>query len=535
MKEKHEFRSLISGFIKSVKHFPLRQALVVNDEKFTYRQLGQIVSRIAATIGQSEQHANPFVAILAYRSITAYASVLGVLASGKGYVPLNPKFPMERIRKMLILSGSGILLVGKESIQKLVELLDEIERPLTIILPNVSDTSGLSTRFPGHQFISSIDMCKVSGRLTSPKVTPESFAYLLFTSGSSGEPKGVPVSQMNVVSYVQYVCNRYQVNEHDRVSQVFNLTFDLSVHDMFVCWERGACLMCVPEKYVVAPSKFIRDRELTVWFSVPSVLAFMSKMRILKPGFFPSLRCSLFCGEPLPATSAEAWQRAAPNSIVENLYGPTEATIAITHYRWEGVRSLEKCVNGIVPIGWVFEGQRSCVIDRERKVLASGEIGELCLAGSQVTNGYWNRPQKTKDQFIRLPSMGKELWYRTGDLVKEDENGCMHYMGRIDSQVKVLGHRVELQEIDLVLRNVSGTEQAVSLAWPLANGSADGIVAFICSSRELDEHRIMTYCKRFLPNYMVPRKIYFLHEMPLNANGKIDRLKLTKRLRNQGA
>ena len=128
--------------------------------------------------------------------------------------------------------------------------------------------------------------------------------------------------------------------------------------------------------------------------------------------------------------------------------------------------------------------------------------------------------------------MGEELWYRTGDLVKEDENGCLYYVGRIDSQVKVRGYRVELQEIDLVLRKASGAEQAVSLAWPVEAGSADGIVAFICGSRELDEHRIVAYCKKFLPQYMVPRKVYFLNEMPLNVNGKIDRLKLAKRLTN---
>jgi acyl-CoA synthetase (AMP-forming)/AMP-acid ligase II len=269
-----------------------------------------------------------------------------------------------------------------------------------------------------------------------------------------------------------------------------------------------------------------------MWFSVPSALAFMSKMRMLNPGCFPSLRCSLFCGEPLPATSAKAWQQAAPNSIVENLYGPTEATIAITHYRWDGERSVEKSVNGIVPIGWVFEGQKSCVIDREVNVLPKGEIGELCLAGTQVTSGYWNRPQNTKEQFIRLPSVGKELWYRTGDLVREDEDGCLHYVGRMDSQVKIRGHRVELQEIDLVLRKASGAEQAVCLAWPFEDGSADGIVAFICGRRELDEHRVVAYCKKFLPQYMVPRKVYFIDEMPLNVNGKIDRLKLAERLRN---
>jgi acyl-CoA synthetase (AMP-forming)/AMP-acid ligase II len=163
-------------------------------------------------------------------------------------------------------------------------------------------------------------------------------------------------------------------------------------------------------------------------------------------------------------------------------------------------------------------------------VLSKGEVGELCLAGTQVTSGYWNNPKKTKDQFIRLPSLGTELWYRTGDLVKEDKYGCLHYIGRIDSQVKIRGYRVELQEIDLVLRDASKAEQAVSLAWPVQDGSADGIVAFMCGNRESDEQRIVAYCQKFLPQYMVPRKVYFIDEMPLNVNGKIDRLQLAERL-----
>ena len=176
----------------------------------------------------------------------------------------------------------------------------------------------------------------------------------------------MPIGHSSVRAYLRYTCDRYDVTEHDRFSQMFDATFDLSVHDMFVCWERGACLFSVPERATMAPAKFIRQHELTMWFSVPSVVALLSRMRLLTPGAFPSLRWSLFCGEPLPAVAAQAWQAAAPNSQVENLYGPTEATIAITHYRWQTDVSPGQCVNGVVPIGWPYIGSSSPGLRRWR-------------------------------------------------------------------------------------------------------------------------------------------------------------------------
>ena len=164
----------------------------------------------------------------------------------------------------------------------------------------------------------------------------------------------------------------------------------------------------------MAPTKFVRDHELTSWFSVPSTVGRMRSLRMLPPRCFPSLRVSLFCGEPLPGESAAAWAAAAPNSLVENLYGPTEATIAITRYRWEE-NSEQECVNGIVPIGYAFEGQRACVVDADGNEVATGEEGELCLAGSQVTRGYLNNPGKTASQFVRLSLDPSITWYRTGD------------------------------------------------------------------------------------------------------------------------
>ena len=283
----------------------------------------------------------------------------------------------------------------------------------------------------------------------------------------------------------------------------------------------------------MAPAKFIKDNQLTFWFSVPSVIAFMSRMKMLKPNSFPTLRFSLFCGEALPITSAKAWQQAAPKSCVENLYGPTEATIAITHYRLNGAKSSDAFVAGTVPIGWPFDGQNCCVIDQEYRRVCTGGAGELCLSGLQVTDGYWNNPEKTAERFIRLSDLGDTVWYRTGDLVKRDQNGCLHYLGRIDNQVQIRGYRVELQEIDFVLRKASESQQAVSVAWPMKDGRAEGIVAFISTCSPGNERHILAYCKRFLPEYMIPRKVFFVDEIPMNVNGKIDRSKLVTMLQKE--
>jgi non-ribosomal peptide synthetase component F len=333
-----------------------------------------------------------------------------------------------------------------------------------------------------------------------------------------------------VRSYIDYVCSRYDFDETDRFSQHSELTFDLSVHDIFVAWEHGASLYCLPERAVLLPAKFIREHALTAWFSVPSVISVLSKMRLLEPDCFPSLRYSLFCGEPLPTSYAQLWQNAAPHSIVENLYGPTEATIAISHYRWDQDHSPAQCLNGICPIGWTFAGQQSSIADQEFNILSRDQSGELFLAGSQVTTGYWNDPEKTGTKFVRLGASEDTIWYRTGDLVKQDWTGCMYYLGRIDDQVKIRGYRAELQEIEAVLRKACGTDHVVSVAWPVRDGSADGVVAFVSGQKALDEAKALKYCSTYLPSYMVPHRIYALDNLPLNLNGKVDRKGLVRLL-----
>jgi len=438
-------------------------------------------------------------------------------------MPLSPKFPIERTLAMLSASGCKAVVVGSECQEAVKDLLPRIKESLLWILPDTRSSIGKDD-FSAHSFITAKDM-RGMAEPCGPRVDNNAPAYLLFTSGSTGTPKGVLVNQGNVTSYLDYVGPSYAINADDRCSQNFDLTFDLSVHDLFVCWDAGATLCPYPEQYL-APVSIINEKELTVWFSVPSIVKFASKLGHLEPGAFPSLRLSLFCGEALSARLATLWEQAAPHSIVENIYGPTEATIAISHYRWDPVQSPRECLRGIVPIGWIFEGQEYCVIDDNLSPLPVGETGELCLAGSQVTTGYLNDPGRTRQQFVQLPGSDKMQWYRTGDVVKQDERGCLYYLGRKDRQVKISGYRVELQEIEQVLREAANTELAVAVPWPVLEGTASGIVAVIGGSDSSCDDRILELCKARLPKYMVPTRIYHFEDLPLNVSGKVDRQKI---------
>lgn len=524
-------RSLIGGFFRSLRSSPASPALELGETRLTYEQLWTYAGRITASLNLTLDPSEKVVAVLADRSVAAYGGILGVLGSGRGYVPLNPKFPLERTLVMLRASGCKTLVVGRECAPTLAALLPRLDRPLTLIIPD-ADWEPAPNLVPSHRLLLARQLSKIADP-RDPAVDPTDTAYLLFTSGSTGVPKGVAVSQSNAVAYMEYAAKRFGMHSGDRCSQNFDLTFDLSVHDLFTCWDAAATLVPYAEQ-TLTPATLVDEQKLTCWFSVPSVAMFASKLGILEPEAFPTLRWSLFCGEALSASLAEAWQQAANNSILENLYGPTEATIAITYYRWNSDTSPAECVRGLVPIGWPFDGQQVCAVNEDLEPVPVGESGELCLGGSQVTRGYLNDPEKTARSFVRLKHTGDQIWYRTGDLVRQDVRGCLFYLGRRDFQVKVNGYRVELQEIDLVLREAARTELAVAIPWPLSDGSASGIVGVVSGSDPAHDKEIIAACDKRLPRYMVPNSIYHFPQIPLNVNGKIDRGKITEMLAEWG-
>ena len=519
-----EGRLLWTAFLRSCEKFPDRPAIEVNASQLSYSDLGERARRLAATIQANTRPGEvPLAAVFGYRSPTAYAAVLGVLLAGHGYVPLNRTFPIDRTRLMLEKSTCRTLVVDKESESQLSELLRGLATSMVILCPDLVDATQASAKLPGHVVVGAKELVDAN-RWRPPQVSQDAIAYLLFTSGSTGQPKGVMVSHANVLHYINYVTKRYGINSSDRLSQTFDLTFDLSVHDLFVTWSSGACL-CVPsQKQMIKPGAFINQARLTAWFSVPSTAIFMRRLGELKPGLYPNLRWSLFCGEALPVEVVRDWSAAAPNSIIENIYGPTELTIGCTSYRWNNQTSPDECERGIVPIGDPFENMEVLIVDAELREVPVGCEGELVMTGPQLSRGYWNNEEKTRQAFVSLPGLNS-IYYRTGDRVRRAAAGKpLTYLGRLDNQVKVLGHRIELGEIEAVARSLSGVDGIVALGWP--KGSSAGQIELFVEADNFDTAPLLTALKTKLPYYMVPRTIHVLPRFPLNSNGKCDRGKL---------
>lgn len=510
MQRQPDAPSLYERFREMRRAYGGRPALAFAERTLTYDELGASADRIAAAIDATASGTESLVAVFAHHSETAYAGVLGVLGSGRGYVPLHPEFPLARTQTMLRASGVRTIVAGREALPLLAAALDG-ERDLTILVPE-----GAPPDLPGHTVVSSDD---IAGPAPVPHRLPRptDLAYLLFTSGSTGRPKGVGVTQENVDAYVAHVVAAYGVGPNDRASQMCDLTFDLSVHDLWVTWCAGACLCVPPKGAKMAPTRYINRQQLTLWTSVPSVAMVMSRLRALKPGSLPTLRASLFCGEGLPAALADEWSAAAPSSTVDNLYGPTEATVATTGYRWTPGEQAD----GLVPIGEPFPKQRVAVVDRDGNEAPPGEPGELCVAGPQVAPGYFRDRERTASAFKALPGEGDTIWYCTGDLVERDPKRGLLYRGRIDDQVQIMGFRVELQEVDGALRAAIGSSLAMAVSYP-PGPAAQAVYAFAVEA-DIDEATALDRCRERLAPYMVPRRVFFRPDLPMNNNGKIDR------------
>lgn len=520
---------LHSAFLRSSELTPCATAIEVDAQALSYAEMRQRAAALAATLQRgTPSGGSPLTAVFAHRSATTFAGILGALMAGRGYVPLNRTFPTVRTRWMLQVADCRSVIADGASAEQLETVLEGVTTPLLVIVPGRDDVEDLASRWPSHTVLGSSAIEPAAAWTAQPQSSSD-IAYLLFTSGSTGVPKGVAVTHGNVRHFVDVMADRYGITPADRFSQMFDTTFDLSVFDMFVAWEKGACVCCPPGQSLLNPDRFIRESKLTVWASVPSVPLLMKRFGMLRPGRYPSLRRSMFCGEPLPVDIAEAWAAAAPGSVVDNLYGPTELTVACCMYRWDRGRSAAESPLGIVPIGQPFPDMKALVVDEALREVAPGEVGELLMAGPQLSAGYWRNPEATTRSFVR-PRGSDVVFYRTGDRVgRPVGDGPLTYVGRADHQVKVLGYRVELGEVESRLREEPGVLEAVALGWPTTSAGATGIAAFVTGTH-VDAAAIRSSLTTKLQGYAVPHLVRVLPAMPQNANGKVDRQALLRLL-----
>ncbi|MEU0332760.1 amino acid adenylation domain-containing protein [Streptomyces sp. NPDC006193] len=519
-------RRLGAGLLHHASTQPGRVALTIGRRAYTYEETALTARRWAAALVEAVGRRPARVGVFAHRSEVSYLGPPAALFAGAAFVPLNRKFPPARTRTMLERADVDAVLVDAASAPQLGEVLARSPRPPVILLPDARRADVPHLAGPaGHRVLDAADLAAFPPLRELPAPAPDDHAYLLFTSGSTGTPKGVPVTHANVRAFLDVNQERYRLTPEDRLTQTFDQTFDLSVFDLFMAWENGAAVCAMDPIELLAPFRYLERNGITVWFSVPSVAAVLRRRGVLRPGAMPTLRWSLFCGEALPRATAEAWQAAAPYSTVENLYGPTELTIACTVHRWDPVTGPAACVHDNVPIGRPYPGLHTLVVDEQLAEVADGEAGELCVAGPQTTPGYWRAPELTAQRYFRRDG---RTYYRTGDLVRRLD-GQYVCLGRNDQQVKVGGHRVELGEIEAVLRR-AGALEAVCLLWP----DDQTITAVVCGGAD-DPDALADACAAGLPAYMVPKSVRVVEEMPLNANGKVDRAALRDRLGERAA
>ena len=507
--------NIASHFQQAAANDASRIALIWEDGEVTYRELMAMVQSLRRSLPR-----RPRIGILSNNCPASYAAVLAILGSGAAYVPLNSIFPAARNAKIVELADLDTLVVGEECAESFASLLSLVARSLEVL--TLGDAPSIRRSVSSRADVTLREAPPLSDLpILEPEKPVDGTAYILFTSGSTGEPKGVRVLHRNVESYLKSFLATFPLTPEDRLSQTFDLTFDPSVQVQFATWTAGATLVDFPDRALASPLDFARERAVTVWFSVPSLPAFLESSRLARDNALPDIRLSLFGGEKFTWNALQAWNRIAPNGRCANLYGPTEATIAITAFDIPADFPESACHLGVIPIGKPFPGQSVEIRREDGSICALKEEGMLWLGGDQLTPGYLD-PVKTAELFVE--SRGG-TWYKSGDIGFSDDDGNINYVGRADFQVKVMGYRIELGEIESALLRASGAAFAVAEVARL-RGDVDEIVCVLPTACAPMKKRIRDEIKVRLPSYMMPRVWKFQEDLPLNPNGKVDRIAL---------
>ncbi len=428
-------------------------------------------------------------------SVDAIASILAILKCDAVYVPIGHNLPAARVAKILDDSGAKLLIYRLCPIE---ELKKQIKR---------QDLQFIKLDYD--------DRLQIYQESTDPLPyanTSDDAAYIMYTSGSTGNPKGVMITHANIINATDWAVEEFGITSEDKMSQHPPLSFDLSTFDLYCAFKTGATLYPVSDNLSLFPGeliKFIEETGLTVWNSVPSVMVYLWNSGLIKPDRLPTLRKIFFNGEGFPARYLAEWMKTYPDKQFVNMYGPTETTVQCSFYR---IPAPPTDLTKLVPIGKATGGMEIFAVD-----------GELYVGGKGVGLGYWHNPQKTAESFIEFPGKGRV--YKTGDLVSLRGDGNYEFIGRKDNQVKVRGNRIELGDVDAALYSLPYVNEAVAIAIPDIATDGNKLVVFVDLKDKKEEQYIKEDLAKTIPNYMIPDEVRF-SKLPKTSTGKIDRPKL---------
>lgn len=487
-----------------VRDTPDHPAVEGMDETLSYAQLDALANRFARAFRQAGVRAGDRVGVHSPRSGRGIAALLGALRAGAVYVPLDPGSPPARVA--LIATDCGLRHVVISPALFSAWMASGVRTPVEhFFLTADAAVDGLAQA----QVHAWSDMEQHSpSPLDAPEGTPDELAYLLYTSGSTGQPKGVMLSHRNALAFITWAADAIALGPSDRVASVAPFHFDLSVFDLWASLARGATIVIVDETTVVSGRRMldrIHARAISVWYSVPSALVLMLEAGGLAERGAASLRVVFFAGEVFPIKHLQKVMRALPEVRFFNLFGPTETNVC-TAYELTEPPAPDALA---IPIGRAVCGDVCSVLDVQGRPVALGEIGELFVDGPTVMLGYWDAGRRTP---ARRP-------YPTGDLVSQRADGELMYHGRRDHLVKIHGFRVELGEVEAAVQSHPSVSEAVAMA-------IDGklVVAAVPADPALSVLDLKRHCAARLPRYMVPGEVRLVAQLPRTSSGKIDRV-----------
>jgi len=515
---------------ESARRYADRDAVIFKDRTLTFAELDRESNKLAHLLVSLKIEKGDRVGLYLDRGIEAIIAACAVLKTGAIYVPIDPASPVRRVSYIIEKCGIKSLVTFQEKLTKVQKAFPE-DVPFTYVIL-MDGTAPISSA------LNTVEL--INGRSTSDEfgnsapcvnVIDTDIAYILFTSGSTGNPKGVMLSHQNSLTFVNSACRFFEIQKEDRFSNIAPLHFDMSIFDVFVAFKAGACVVVIPEAVAMFPAKlaaYIADKKITVWNSVPSALSLLATYNNLNTCDLSSLRLILFAGELFPLKYLRILQEALPGARLCNMYGQTEANSST--YYWVPPALADG--KGALPIGKSLPNFEVFALDENgARIDMPGKEGELYVRASTVALGYWEEPEKTENAFVTNPLRPElhERVYKTGDLVHLDADGNYIFSGRKDHMVKSRGYRIELGEIETVLCSHPDIKNAVVIPIPdelIGNRLLAVIEPLAVDKITTDD--VLKYCIAQLPKYMVPETVQFYDSLPMTSSGKVDRKKLSE-------
>ncbi len=513
--------SLYQAVDENAMRSPDAEAVRFLGQSLSYGELSRLSSNLSALLIEQGLKRGDRVGIYMNKCLESAIAIYGIMKAGGAYVPLDPFAPVSRIGYVINNCGIEHLITKPAKLDSVRQILDEGSTLKCLIGSDPQSDQRV-------RCISWAEVYEFSSHSPLLKITEQDLAYILYTSGSTGLPKGIMHTHRSGLSFAEWGAGTYGLGQDDHLSNHAPLHFDLSTFDFFSSAIAGATTVIIPEAFAKFPAnmaKFIQEEKITVWYSVPFALIQLMQHGNIEVRDFSQLRWILFAGEVFPTKHLRQLMKMLPNVRFSNLYGPTETNVC-TYYH---VTQIPDDTDETIPIGIPCSNVEDLVVDSNDNPVSPGETGELLIRGGVVMKGYWGQSERNRTSFFHRPAFGQfeDVFYRTGDLVQSGKDGNYLYLGRKDRQIKTRGYRVELDEVEVVLLSHPGVVEAA--VYSISDGQGSNLIEAVVISKQgtgVDEAQLLEHIGKKLPPYAIPVRIKFVQDFPRTSTGKINRLEL---------